>query len=189
MSSYESRLTGAGFLGDVDVSVASDGAVVVSGSRAPARLSIIRTVVQWVVLTIGLTGMFTGVQGAGLLVLAAPVFSFAAYLALWFYSADETVRIVPGETTRAGTGMALRWYDYVWLLNPLTALSMLVGVLSMGPRTVTFHGPSRTPSRDVRYLLVAKDAGDAAVLTLRLLGRSEPAVLSVEPAHRADAVS
>jgi hypothetical protein len=128
--------------------------------------------VQWLLAAVGLLGIVLGIDGAGWLLLAAPVFSSLAYLALWWTAREATVEVISAPSTDAATGWVFRWHDVLWLGNIVPALIMMSGASSVGRRTVSFVGPSPRPdARDARYLLVAPDAGDAAVLTASLLGR------------------
>ena len=167
---FDARLTSAGFLGRVDLRVTGQG-VAIRGLRVSHRLLVTRWVVQWLLAIIGAAGLVTGVGGAAYVLVAALVFSFVAYLALWWTAEVDSVSFDPGPATGAKVGWAMTGLDALWLFNLLTAISLLLTALSDGGRIVSFAGPAaKSGHPDVRYILVAKEPALAAGLVVTLTG-------------------
>lgn len=164
--SFEARLTSAGFLGEIDVALGA-GCVYLTGPRAPLAPLRIRLAGQWALVVAGVLIVLLGQDWGIGFVFAAPVFSFAAYLWLWWIAKDETVAVELGAQTEAATGWASQWYDFLWLANFLYAMA----VATTSSKMVSFMGPAHAGgSHRAKYIVQASDPGAAAALTATLLG-------------------
>jgi len=160
---YSARLTNARFLGDVTVSEAQ-GLIRLSGERASSRLMMGRLVIQWSLAALAIVGILAGIPYSFQLLVGTLIFSFVAYLVLWWTSRTETVTVNPASVREADIGWVWRPQDLLFLGSAFAA----AGLASAAARTVSF----RLPAHEGGVMLVVLHSREArdVVRLLNALG-------------------
>jgi hypothetical protein len=170
MAKYEARLTAALFLGHVVVTSA-DGGVSLRGPRASRLLGWARGIAPWLIAAAGLAAIAVGNEDGYWAIVAAPACWLGLYLAMWSFSTEQTVFLVPGAQTRADLILGSPWYGSLGRGGMFQQAQDADELMKDGYRTVAFRGPNPSGhGRDVKYVIDAETAYDAEALKALLLG-------------------
>jgi hypothetical protein len=177
MAKYEARLTGALFLGHLDVSSANGG-VNLRGPRASLLLARALWIGPLLIAAAGLVAVALGNDYGYWAIAAVPACWLGLYLAMWTFSTEQTAFLIPGAETEASLVSGRRWYDSMGGGGRFGGLfeqaEFVDGLMKDGYRTVTFRGPNPDGhGEDVRYVIDAATAYDADALASLLLGPAD----------------